>query len=77
MDEDSAWSAIDSKLQRGSGSAYDQAFRALQDLAEAYAGAKREAIFRRRLVRLMATHGKRGAWVTRLTKAGYLWESKR
>jgi hypothetical protein len=76
-DEDSAWSAIDSKLQRGSGSAYDQAFRALQDLAEAYAGAKREAIFRRRLVRLMATHGKRGAWVTRLTKAGYLWESKR
>lgn len=28
-DEDSAWSAIDSKLQRGSGSSYDQAFRAL------------------------------------------------
>lgn len=72
-DEDSAWSAIDSKLQRGSGSSYDQAFRALQDLAEAYAGAKRETTFRRRLVRLMAQHGKRGAWVTRLTKAGYMW----
>jgi len=76
-DEDSAWSAIDSKLQRGSGSSYDQALRALQDLAEAYAGAKREATFQRRLVRLMAQHGKRGAWVTRLTKAGYIWESKR
>ncbi|WP_244100180.1 hypothetical protein [Burkholderia anthina] len=76
-DEDSAWSAIDSKLQRGSGSSYDQAFRALQDLAEAYAGAKRDATFRRRLVRLMAQHGKRGAWVARLTKAGYMWEPKR
>lgn len=76
-DEDSAWSAIDSKLQRGSGSSYDQAFRALQELAEAYAGIKREATFRRRLVRLMAEHGKRGAWVTRLTKAGYMWEPKR
>ncbi|CAN7259855.1 hypothetical protein LJR230_001014 [Trinickia sp. LjRoot230] len=71
-DEDSAWSAIDSKLQRGSGSSYDQAFRALQDLAEAYAGAKRDTTFRRRLVRLMAQHGKRGAWVARLTKAGYM-----
>ncbi|CAN7246293.1 hypothetical protein LJR034_000917 [Caballeronia sp. LjRoot34] len=71
-DEDSAWSNIDSKLQRGSGSAYEQAFRALQDLAEAYASAKRESVFRRRLVRLMAQHGKRGAWVTRLTKAGYM-----
>ncbi|WP_231753720.1 hypothetical protein [Burkholderia savannae] len=76
-DEDSAWSAIDSKLLRGSGSSYDQAFRALQDLAEAYAGAKRDTTFRRRLVRLMAQHGKRGAWVTRLTKAGYVWEPKR
>ena len=76
-DEDSAWSAIDSKLQRGSGSSYDQAFRALQDLAEAYAGVKRDTTFRRRLVRLMAQHGKRGAWVTRLTKAGYMWEPKR
>jgi hypothetical protein len=75
-DEDSAWSAIDTKLQRGSGSSYDQAFRALQDLAEAYSGAKREATLRRRLVRLMAQHGKRGAWVTRLTKAGYVWEPK-
>lgn len=76
-DEDSAWSAIDSKLQRGSGSSYDQAFRALQDLAEAYSDVKREAAFRRRLVRLMAQHGKRGAWVTRLAKAGYMWEPKR
>jgi hypothetical protein len=76
-DEDSAWSAIDSKLQRGSGSSYDQAFRVLQDLAEAYAGAERDTTFRRRLVRLMAQHGKRGAWVTRLTKAGYMWKPKR
>jgi hypothetical protein len=45
---------------------------ALQDLAEAHAGTKREAAFRRRLVQLMARHGRRGAWVTRLTKAGYM-----
>lgn len=76
-DEDNAWSTIDSKLQRGSGSSYDQAFRALQDLAEAYASAKRDATFRRRLVQLMAQHGKRGAWVARLTKAGYMWEPNR
>jgi hypothetical protein len=76
-DEDSAWSAIDTKLQRGSGSSYDQALRALQDLAEAYSRAQREATFRRRLVRLMAQHGKRGAWVTRLTKAGYRCEPNR
>jgi hypothetical protein len=74
--EDAAWSMIDSTLQRASGSAYDQAFQKLQDLAEAYASIKRDGIFRRRLAQLMSSHGKRGAWLARLQKAGYLWEPK-
>ncbi|WP_028232701.1 hypothetical protein [Paraburkholderia mimosarum] len=75
QDEDRMWSLIDSTLQRASGSAYEQAFQKLQDLAEAYGIAKRDGAFRRRLVQLMASHGKRGAWVSRLKKAGYLGES--
>ena len=74
--EDTIWSNIDKHLQRGSGSAYGQAFQALQELAEAHARSKSDAVFRRNLVRLMAKHGKRAAWVARLTKAGFLWEPK-
>ncbi|MFL9998894.1 hypothetical protein PQR34_46955 [Paraburkholderia sediminicola] len=74
--ENTTWSMIDSTLQRTSGSAYDQAFQKLQDLAEAYASIKRDGIFRRRLGQLMSSHGKRGAWLARLQKAGYLWEPK-
>ena len=74
--EDIIWSNIDKHLQRGSGSAYGQAFQALQELAEAHAQSKSDAVFRRNLVRLMAKHGKRAAWVARLTKAGFLWEPK-
>jgi hypothetical protein len=69
---DDAWVAIDKTLQRGSGAAYDQALDAVKELAEALSLAGREADFRHALVRLMSTHGKRAAWVTRLTKAGFL-----
>jgi hypothetical protein len=31
---------------------------------------------RRRLAQLMSSHGKRGAWLARMQKAGYLWEPK-
>ncbi len=71
-----AWSSIDSTLQRGTGAAYDQALHAVQELAEALSLSEREAEFRRGLVRLMSTHGKRGAWVNRLTKAGFLGGAK-
>ncbi|MCX5545343.1 hypothetical protein M3A49_38930 [Paraburkholderia sp. CNPSo 3076] len=74
--EDTAWSSIDAQLRRTTGSAYDQAFQKLQDLAEAYENARRDAVFRRRLAQLMSSHGKRGAWLARLEKAGYLWQPK-
>ena len=74
--EDTAWSSIDAQLRRTTGSAYDQAFQKLQDLAEAYENARRDAVFRRRLAQLMSSHGKRGAWLARLQKAGYLGQPK-
>jgi hypothetical protein len=75
-DASTTWSTIDTTLQRGTGGAYSQAFQLLQDLAEAHAQAKRAAAFRRDLAKLMTQHGKRGAWVTRLAKAGVSWESE-
>lgn len=69
---DDAWTAIDKTLQRGSGLAYDQALKGIIELAQALKQAGRDAEFRRDLKRLMATHGKRGAWATRLEKAGIL-----
>ncbi|MGF6473145.1 hypothetical protein [Paraburkholderia youngii] len=75
--EDTAWSSIDAQLRRTTGSAYDQAFQKLQDLAAAYENAMQDAVFRRRLAQLMSSHGKkRAAWLARLQKAGYLWQPK-
>jgi len=74
--ESTTWERIDTTLQRGSGHAYGQAFQLLQDLAEAYACVKNEAAFRRGLVRLMAKHGNRGAWVKRLVNGGFMWTPK-
>jgi hypothetical protein len=75
-DARTTWSTIDTTLQRGTGAAYTQAFQLLQDLAEAHAQAKQAAQFRRDLAKLMTQHGKRGAWATRLAKAGITWESE-
>ncbi|WP_119157546.1 hypothetical protein [Caldimonas tepidiphila] len=69
---DEFWLAIDASLQRGSGAAYDEALKSLQALAEALALAGRKAEFRRGLVRLMSSHGKRTAWVVRLKRAGLM-----
>lgn len=55
--------------------AEQQAERRAQDLAEALSQNGREPEFRRGLVRLQATHGKRPAWVARLEKAGLLRSS--
>jgi hypothetical protein len=74
--ESTTWERIDTTLQRGSGHAYGQAFQLLQDLAEAYACVKNDAAFRRGLVRLMAKHGNRGAWVKRLMNGGFIWTPK-
>jgi len=74
--ESTTWERIDTTQQRGSGHAYGQAFQLLQDLAEAYACVKNDAAFRRGLVRLMAKHGSRGAWVKRLVNGGFMWTPK-
>lgn len=68
---DQAWAAIDKTLQRGSGHAYDQALQALKDLAEAMKLAGREFEFEHGLVKLLAVHGTRAAWMKRLAKAGF------
>jgi len=68
---DQAWVVIDKTLQRGSGIAYDQALQALKDLAEAMKLAGREFEFQHGLVKLLAVHGNRGAWMKRLDKAGF------
>jgi hypothetical protein len=74
--EGTIWMRIDKALQRGTGHAYDEAFELLKDLAEAFARIKQDTEFRRGLVRLMVQHGKRGAWVSRLTKGGFMWMPK-
>jgi hypothetical protein len=74
--DSTTWERIDTALQRGSGHACGQAFQLLQDLAEAYACVQNDAAFRRGLVRLMAKHGNRGAWVKRLMNGGFMWTPK-
>ncbi len=69
-----AWQKIDALLKRGSGAAYDEALRLTQELAQALKHSGQEHDFRIGLVRLLGTHGKRPAWVTRLEKAGLLWK---
>jgi hypothetical protein len=71
------WQEIDGVLKRGTGAAYDQALRLAQELAEALKTHDRRPEFDKGLVRLLATHGKRPAWVARLEKAGLLWKTKR
>jgi hypothetical protein len=71
------WQEIDGVLKRGSGAAYDQALLLTQELAEALKAHDRRPEFDKGLVRLLATHGKRPAWVARLEKAGFRWKTKR
>jgi len=66
------WESIDKTLQRGTGGAYEQAEKAVQELSEALALTGRQAEFRSALARLMQTHDKRPAWVSRMRKAGLL-----
>lgn len=67
---DAIWVTVDETLQAGTGAAYEKAIQAVLELAEALKAQGREADFRRGLAQLLATHGKRPAWVARLGKAG-------
>lgn len=66
------WAAIDALAARGSASAYEQAVRALTDLADGYALSARRKDFDRELRRLLVRHATRRALLHRLTEAG-LW----
>ncbi|MGH8760259.1 MAG: hypothetical protein ACREVW_12215, partial [Burkholderiales bacterium] len=71
-DVDKRWEAIDAQAQRGSASGYEQAVRALTELAEGYALMSSPKAFERALRRLLVRHATRGALMRRLTDAG-LW----
>jgi hypothetical protein len=69
---DKHWAAIDALVQRGSASSYEQAVRAVAELAEGYALTSSRRDFDRALRRLLVRHATRGALMRRLTEAG-LW----
>lgn len=71
-DVDKRWAAVDALAARGSASGYEQAVRALTDLAEGYALTASRKDFDRALRRLLVRHATRGALLRRLTEAG-LW----
>lgn len=71
-DVDKRWATIDAQARRGSASGYEQAVRALTDLAEGYALTSSRREFDRALRRLLVRHATRGALLRRLTEAG-LW----
>lgn len=66
------WEAIDVQAKRGSASGYDQAVRALVDLAEGYRLTSSPKEFERALRHFVVRHATRGALLRRLTEAG-LW----
>lgn len=72
-DFDRHWNVIDQHAERGTASGYDEAKRAVVDLAEAYALASDRNAFDKALRPFMARHAKRGALVRRLVEAG-LWQ---
>ena len=68
------WTAIDRQAERGTASGYDEAARALADMAEASTLTSSREAFDRALRRFMVRHAKRSALVRRLVKAG-LWQA--
>lgn len=72
-DFDRCWDAIEQHVERGTASGYDEAKRAIVDLADAYALASDRNAFDKALRRFMVRHTKRGALVRRLVEAG-LWQ---
>ncbi len=70
-----AWKSVQRTVERGSGSAYDEACGALVDLSEAYALHASKERFQEELKKFMADHMRRRALVQRLVKAG-IWNDK-
>lgn len=72
-DFDRHWNAIEQHAERGTASGYDEAKRAIVDLADAYTLASDRNAFDKALRGFMVRHAKRGALVRRLVEAG-LWQ---
>jgi len=69
------WKAVQETVERGSGLAYDEACRALADLAEAYSVYGSRKTFEQDLTKFMADHMRRKTLIQRLVKAG-IWNEK-
>ncbi len=72
MDLPKAWGAVRQTVERGSGLAYDEACRAMVDLAEAYSLQGDRHGFERDYKVFMAEHLRRKTLIARLVKAG-IW----
>jgi leucyl aminopeptidase len=68
------WKVIQQTVERGSGLAYDEACRALADLAEAYKVHGTPELFEKELRKFMTNHMRRKTLIQRLAKAGILNE---
>jgi hypothetical protein len=71
-----AWKSVQRTVERGSGSAYDEACRELVDLSEAYTVHASNKRFQEELKKFMVDHVRRKALVQRLAKAG-IWEDNK
>jgi hypothetical protein len=71
-----AWKSVQRTIEQGSGSAYNEACRALVDLSEAYAVHASNKGFQEELKKFMADHIRRKALVQRLAKAS-IWEDNK
>jgi hypothetical protein len=69
------WNSVQQTVERGSGLAYDEACRALADLAEAYSLHSSRKTFEQELRKFMADHMRRKGLIQRLVKAG-IWHEK-
>ena len=72
-DFDRYWNAIHVHAERGTASSYDEAKRAIADLADAYVLVSKKKEFDQALHHFVDRHTKRGTLVRRLVEAG-LWQ---
>ena len=70
-----AWKSVREPVERGSGRGYDEACRALVDIAEAYDLYATRKQFQKELKKFMAGQMRRKSLIQRLVKAG-IWEDK-
>jgi hypothetical protein len=75
IDFPKAWASVRGPVERGSGRGYDEACRALLDIAEAYALYATQKQFQKELKEFLAGHMQRKALIQRLVKAG-IWKEK-